>query len=170
MKTNLKKNIPNLLSLSRIFLFIPLIVVYNNDYFLLCLIVVSLYSLISDELDGYYAKKWNVTSEFGAILDSLGDKIFVISVLFILIYKIPSVTLLILSIMTIIREMIRLSCKHNKVKKSIDVDKTSIIKAWLQYFSLPLLYYDVNLGLLMLSISVFLGFKFYIDLYKSWKH
>ena len=47
-----------------------------------------------------------------------------------------------------------------------DVDKTSIIKAWLQYFSLPLLYYDVNLGLLMLSISVFLGFKFYIDLYR----
>jgi phosphatidylglycerophosphate synthase len=167
MQTNFKKNIPNILSLSRIFLFIPLIILYDSDYFLLCLIVVSLYSFISDELDGYYAKKWNVCSEFGAILDSLGDKIFVISSLFILLYKIPSVILLTLSIMTLIREMVRISFKHNTIKNLINVDKISIIKTYLQYFSLPLLYYNLNLGLITLSISVLLGLKFYVDLYKN---
>ncbi len=72
-------NIPNLLTLFRIAA-IPLIVlVYFSNIPYLNWVCVILFSLagISDALDGYLARKWNQTSNLGAFLDPVADKLLV---------------------------------------------------------------------------------------------
>ena len=71
------KNIPNILTLVRIILIIPIVFfleVSNLNavwYFLLI-------AGISDYLDGYYARKYKFITKIGSILDPLADKIIII--------------------------------------------------------------------------------------------
>lgn len=90
-------SLPNLLTLSRIF-FIPIYVYFflEGDY-LIAGIVFS-FSAISDFLDGYFARKFNLTSQIGKILDPLADKLTIISILFLLVISniIPKIIAIIL--------------------------------------------------------------------------
>ena len=71
------KRIPNLLSISRIVLCLPLLMVdaMTVPFWVLYLIAGS-----TDMLDGFLARRWGVESKFGAILDSLADFVFVLVV------------------------------------------------------------------------------------------
>ena len=75
--------IPNLLTILRI-LSIPLLIFLvlssSNFYNFFALILFILIS-ITDYLDGFLARKMNVVSKFGEMLDPIADKIFIISVL-----------------------------------------------------------------------------------------
>ena len=69
-------NLPNFLSVSRIFLIIPIIIFFENELFFVSLITFIAASL-TDFLDGYFARRKGFTSDLGAFLDLLADKIFV---------------------------------------------------------------------------------------------
>jgi CDP-diacylglycerol---glycerol-3-phosphate 3-phosphatidyltransferase len=69
-------NLPNLLSLARI----PLVLVFLQQNMTLRVIGIVL-AMISDGLDGFIARRYNRTTQFGAFLDPLMDKFFVIFVL-----------------------------------------------------------------------------------------
>ena len=69
-------NIPNVLSVSRILLLIPVIIFFESGFFFLSLTAYILAS-ITDYLDGYFARQNNQTSDIGALLDLLADKLFV---------------------------------------------------------------------------------------------
>ena len=72
------KKIPNILSILRIVL-IPLVAwLILFDFFLYALIT-TIFIAISDFLDGFIARKFNVQSEIGSYLDSIADKAFIIS-------------------------------------------------------------------------------------------
>lgn len=74
-KKTRKKQIPNMLTLSRLlapFLIIPCSIA---GAFPLALSFVALFS-ITDLLDGYIARKYHLTSEIGKNLDALADKVF----------------------------------------------------------------------------------------------
>ncbi|MEI8321057.1 MAG: CDP-alcohol phosphatidyltransferase family protein [Alphaproteobacteria bacterium] len=75
MQQNLKKNIPNLLSLFRLIVTFWLIlkIVQGNFQGLLVLFVVG---CASDFLDGYLARTFKWETSLGKILDPLADKIF----------------------------------------------------------------------------------------------
>jgi CDP-diacylglycerol--glycerol-3-phosphate 3-phosphatidyltransferase len=81
-------NLPNTLTVLRIFL-VPVMVgllwvepkPYENV--ICCLIFVG--AMITDVIDGWLARKWNLTSPVGAYLDPLADKLMVITVLIMLI-------------------------------------------------------------------------------------
>ena len=75
------KEIPNLLSLIRILLIIPLMYFILITEYKLALIV-FLISAVTDLLDGWLARYLNCESAMGAILDPLADKILLISVFF----------------------------------------------------------------------------------------
>jgi cardiolipin synthase len=79
------KYIPNTLSIARIFLsFLLVPLILNNK--IPAGIIVFVMAGISDFLDGYYARKFNVTSNLGAMLDPLGDKILMTVSYFLLAY------------------------------------------------------------------------------------
>ncbi len=76
-------NLPNALSLLRMLLALPVcIALWNNQ----TAIAVSLgvLAMLTDYLDGYFARKLNQISEMGKILDPLADKVMVISLIIIL--------------------------------------------------------------------------------------
>lgn len=74
------KHIPNILTILR-FIFIPIILyfIFTGNYILG--IVFFTISGITDVLDGFIARKFNLVSNFGKLMDPLADKLTQISVL-----------------------------------------------------------------------------------------
>ena len=68
--------IPNAISLMRICLIAPIILLFINDEFGWALGLFVIASL-SDGLDGYIAKKYDWNTRLGAFLDPAGDKLLV---------------------------------------------------------------------------------------------
>ena len=71
------KRIPNILSMSRIVLCLPLLLVDTMTIPFWTLYVTA---GLTDMLDGFLARRWGVESKFGARLDSLADFVFVLAV------------------------------------------------------------------------------------------
>ena len=69
------KYIPNILSIIRILLipFILISVIYDKFFLAILLIIIA---SITDFLDGRIARKYNATSDLGAKLDIVADKLF----------------------------------------------------------------------------------------------
>lgn len=78
-KNKIKKQIPNVLTLIRgVVAPITIIpaVIKGNIYF--AFIAIAICSL-TDTFDGWYARNFNAQSEFGALLDAICDKLFVLT-------------------------------------------------------------------------------------------
>ena len=71
------KQIPNILSASRIALCLPLLMV---DAMTVPFWVLYVIGGTTDMLDGFLARRWGVESKFGARVDSLADFVFVLAV------------------------------------------------------------------------------------------
>lgn len=74
------KNVPNILTIIR-FLFIPIIVnlIFTGDYILA--FVFFTISGATDVLDGFIARKFNLISNFGKLMDPLADKLTQVCIL-----------------------------------------------------------------------------------------
>ena len=71
--------IPNLISLFRISLLIPLFFLLNDlDSNRFEVITIILIAFISDLSDGFIARKFNQITDLGKLIDPIGDKLFVI--------------------------------------------------------------------------------------------
>ncbi len=97
-------NLPNILSISRIFLFVPIILLFENGFFLFSLLIFIIAAL-TDYFDGYFARKNNQTSKVGSLLDLIADKIFVSSLLIWMTFYFDNLIILISSILIISREI-----------------------------------------------------------------
>ncbi|KXT77760.1 CDP-diacylglycerol--glycerol-3-phosphate 3-phosphatidyltransferase [Streptococcus sp. DD13] len=83
-----KENIPNILTIGRIFvipIFILLLTLWNHvEVHLLAAFLFALASF-TDFLDGYLARKWKVVSNFGKFADPMADKILVMTAFIMLV-------------------------------------------------------------------------------------
>ncbi|MGQ7367193.1 CDP-diacylglycerol--glycerol-3-phosphate 3-phosphatidyltransferase [Streptococcus suis] len=83
-----KENIPNALTVGRILvipIFILLLTVWDSTVsHVLAALIFSLAS-ITDYLDGYLARKWQVVTNFGKFADPMADKILVMSAFIMLV-------------------------------------------------------------------------------------
>ena len=110
MKTlNFKKNIPNIATIFRIIIIIPIVILMNlaplykeniiyyfqafdsqliniNTFNFIAFILFVIAS-ITDWFDGWYARKNNLVSDFGKFWDPIADKILINSVLILLLYN-----------------------------------------------------------------------------------
>ena len=78
--------IPNVLTLfiSMASIVLPVIIIYAGEIGALMAAPILILAGISDYFDGFYSRKYNVTSNFGKILDPVADKLLVIGVIFAL--------------------------------------------------------------------------------------
>jgi cardiolipin synthase len=72
-------NIPNVITLGRILL-VPIIVWAIASNQMAVAFVVFVAAGVSDAVDGFLAKRFNMTTEIGALLDPLADKALLVSI------------------------------------------------------------------------------------------
>ena len=96
--------IPNLISLSRIFLIFPIIfsIMINNIQLSISFFLIASFT---DFLDGYFARYLEQESILGANLDLLADKIFVSSLLIFISFHFDNLVILIMTILIIASEI-----------------------------------------------------------------
>ena len=106
-------NLPNKLTVMRIFLVLPLVLVLLLPVNMVTTILgafIFLVTAITDLLDGKIARKYGLVTDFGKFLDPLADKFMVISAMMCIMYRSHSNALIfniftILVMVTVFREL-----------------------------------------------------------------
>ena len=77
------KNMPNLLSFSRIFatILVFILAIVNQPWSFLIATVIFFLASVTDLLDGYLARRYHLVSPLGIFLDLTADKVFVSAIL-----------------------------------------------------------------------------------------
>lgn len=88
METYNKKiiTIPNMITVFRLLLLIPLFITFFKKRYILSLIIIVI-SGVSDVVDGKIARKFNMVSEFGKIMDPIADKLTQIAIMLLLSFR-----------------------------------------------------------------------------------
>ena len=164
----------NLLTLSRIFLaaVIFLLLTRPEGYFLA--FILFFVAGVTDYFDGYLARKYNLTSEIGEILDPIADKILIVFVLFGLSVNLTSYFIALMASLIITREIWVGALRDLNARKGIS-DATKVmflakIKTSIQLFtiSIYLLGLTLNNMLLILFGDMFLFLSLLITLYTGY--
>ena len=177
------KNLPNVLTISRIVLLAPLLIMIYLPIDQLNLISVILFILIAltDFFDGFFARRQNIMSEFGKMLDPIADKLLVVGVLIVLMIKGTIEDLTILpALLIIFREIfisgLREFAANRNSYASIDVSQVGKLKTAIQMLSLLLILSSLvfkhlmillNIGIIFLWISMALALISGYIYYKS---
>ncbi len=139
---SLKRQIPNILSIFRIFLafWCCHLALTFSQFNLSISLGLFMLAAATDFLDGYLARKWNIISSFGKIVDPIADKILILGILFIFSYKgvVPMVLAIIIAFREILLTVIRLLLLSKKIViASIQSGK---FKTFSQVMSLVIIY------------------------------
>ena len=151
MQEKRRKQIPNTLSLIRGFLapitIIPAVLT-NHIYLAFTLIA---FCGLTDCFDGWYARNYNAQSEFGADLDAICDKLFVLTLTFPLAFEYTSWIVLIL----VLELIISIINSHYRLK-GIDARSSLLGKAKTVVLdcSIALCYFDYILAIPDLAITI----------------
>ncbi len=177
-------HIPNILTLSRI-LIVPiwLLGFYYNWYYFCIFIII--YSAYTDFLDGWLARKLNLTSIFGEAIDPIADKIF-LSVVLISYVSDARINFIFASII-IVREIIvsglrEILAKYNK-STVLKVSTLAKYKTAFQFLTILVIgciplnaslakefyFYGSILLYLTTIITIFTGYKYVINSIKELK-
>ena len=171
--------IPNLLSIFRMTAFLPIIILFSFEYYITSFFLFTA-AAWSDFFDGFLARRYNITSNLGSLLDLLADKVLVSSILIFLVFFTGNVYLLILTIIIILREISISSLRLFLVSDGVEIsnitpDNYGRIKTFLQMFSLSLLLIYPLFGnvffivaLILLLLSTFLSILSFINYLKIW--
>jgi len=164
-----KKMIPNILTFSRIIV-TPLIIFLGIKEYYEALAIICIIVALTDCFDGKLARKWGVCSEFGAKLDTIGDKLLAISLLSILVVN-KKIFLYLLIFETLIALINIIIYLKSKVTNSILIGK---IKTWILYTTLifgvinlffPKIHIIMNIGIVLSLIFQLLTLVSYIKNY-----
>ena len=173
--------IPNLLSAFRMIAFLPVIILFLSEYYLSSFFLFTA-AAWSDFLDGFLARRYNITSDLGSLLDLLADKILVSSILIFLVFYTTNIYLLILTTVIVVREISISSLRLFLVSSGVEIsnitpDKYGKLKTFLQMFSLSLLliyplfgkffFTSVLILLLLSTIFSILSFLNYLKIWSS---
>ncbi|MBE7082458.1 MAG: CDP-diacylglycerol--glycerol-3-phosphate 3-phosphatidyltransferase [Clostridiales bacterium] len=140
-------NLPNKLSMIRIFLIPVMIFFYLADFVpfgKVIAIVVFILAAFTDFLDGKIARKYNLVTNLGKLLDPIADKLLVISALLLVVIDqtIPAPYGVIIAIIIIGRELLISAFRQIAATKNVVMaaDMFGKIKTFTQDIALPLLF------------------------------
>ena len=152
----------NYLTILRILLILPVLALaspYPGIYNWMALVLFVIAG-VTDHLDGYVARKTGSTSNLGALLDLVADKLLIIITLFYFISYTSNLFLVIPSAIIIIREVVissfRQLLSENKGQNPIKVTFIAKSKTTLQIFALSFLIISPNFGQPFFIITIVL--------------
>lgn len=146
---NLKLIIVNLLTLVRVIGTIILIPLYNA-FGGVVVGITSFICYLTDSIDGILARKWHVSTFFGALLDGFSDKLFTI-INFIILYLITPYALI-----PIIIELLIVLVQTLKFSRNLNIQSNLIgkCKVWILAITVVLTFFCSDIGTIsMLSLN-----------------
>lgn len=156
----MKKYIPNILTTYRglTSIFIPFL--FFKSYYLL-FIILFISAVLSDFLDGYLARKWNVISNYGKIADAIGDKLFAISALVTILFFHNKIFLvsLVLELFIIVTNLLIYIFSGNIKKRNFNNRNSSIygkVKTVFLFITLIIGYLSYKINFLNIFIIPFI--------------
>lgn len=160
-------NIPILLTSLRIAA-IPLVILFFYLDMPLTTSVIFGLAGLTDWADGYYARKYNQESRFGAFLDPVADKLIVATALILVVEREAMIWITLAGILIISREIV-ISALREWMAETGQRSKVAVayigkVKAVMQIFALIFLLYNQNLfglplreiGLVLLAVATLL--------------
>ena len=148
--------IPNLLSISRLFLVFPLILFLevNKPFYIFVLIIIG---ALTDYFDGLIARKFNLQTRLGAILDPLSDKVFY---LIPLVYLCKNNLIPFWSLSLILFRELIISSLRNNTKDGLPASQLGKFKTFFFFISVISFFSPLKIGFLNSFALVFywLGF------------
>lgn len=163
------KNIPNYISISRIIMSIALLI---PKTFSITFYIIYIYCGLSDMLDGFFARKYKITSELGAKIDSIADMIFVfVSVLKIIPFIEISIAIYIWIIIIMLIKIFNIIFGYIKYKKLTVLHSVANKITGFLLFILPLIieFLDIKIiTTLICGIAIFSAIQesYYIKIRK----
>jgi phosphatidylglycerophosphate synthase len=138
------RNIPNALSISRIFIALPIILLFShlNPYTYLAALALLIVAISTDALDGYFARRWNLVSETGFVLDAMGDRAIQLALIlvFLVRYSFSPLFVWLLVFRDIAIYAVRVLSKGWLVKsremRPVFLFHTTCLRIWLGFFML----------------------------------
>ena len=140
--------LPTILTLFRIFLLPVMIVVFYLPYRYSNIVAAAVFAAaaLTDWLDGWLARRWNMQSAFGAFLDPVADKLMVAVTLFLLVQDNHTPLMAITSAIIIGREIaisaLREWMSEIGERKTVNVAGIGKIKTTMQIFAILVLLYQ----------------------------
>ncbi len=126
----LHRNIPNLLSISRIPASALFVLVFSisDPFWFWAAVFLAVTALATDFADGYLARKWRVVSETGYFLDGLGDKCFTIAFCLVITRIMPNTVFTMWALIT--RELLLYGFRAIDPSKTQNLQKLRWISLW----------------------------------------
>lgn len=190
-------NLPNKLTIIRMILIVPIIVCFSlftwyvityekgqfqnvnlqtsSQYFLYAIGIMFIISMITDFLDGYFARKNNQITVFGKLFDPLADKITITITLIFLSYF--QYTYIYIVIFMIIRDLIVDGSRNIFAKNNLKIEASIYgkLKTIFQSIAIPVILFlipviDNNIWWQMLIINIPMIIALFLSIYSGYQY
>lgn len=175
MSAKSKVIIPNILTISRIILTPIIILLLVSKHYTIALFF-TIIACLTDFFDGYLARKFKTTTAYGAKLDALSDKVFVIGLILSLMFKFK--ILVFIMILEILIGLFNYYVyKNNKETKTLMIGKikTNLLFGTICFCFLALKFKGINflisgLGLATINIQILTLISYIVNYYDLLKN
>ncbi len=190
-------NLPNKLTIIRIILIIPIIILFSiftwyvitfensefknvnlhssSQYFLYTIAIIFIISMVTDFLDGYFARKNNQITIFGKLFDPLADKITITITLIFLSYF--QYTYIYIVIFMIIRDLIVDGSRNIFAKNNLKIEASIYgkLKTLFQSIAIPIILFfipviDNNIWWQLLIINIPMIIALFLSIYSGFQY
>ena len=174
-------NIPNLISLLRIFFIVPILILLNygevhKSYFAL---IIFLLASLTDYLDGYIARRTDSETSFGALLDLIADKLLISIILIYLVTFFTNLFYLIPVLLMVSREMSILAVRQHYAERQLKVQTVASqlgkLKTFSQMIAISILILSTvhpeytTISISLLWVSAIISTYSFFDYITRWK-
>lgn len=164
--------IPNCITIIRILLIpVYLYLFVQGEFFLAGIIFAA--SALTDLVDGHIARKYNMESRLGKLLDPLADKLTIVSILFVLIKldiipRIVSIIILGREIFILLSAVITYFFGHDLIDPTF-IGKTSVFLLYtaITFKLLNINYFGNWLFYIIIPINIFSAVDYFLKAYRK---
>lgn len=152
--------VPNLLSFFRLCLIPPIVWLYSVRQDYLWTLLVLILSSVTDIIDGFIARRFNMISDFGKALDPVADKLTQAAMLFCLVGRfsymlVPLVLLVVKEVVTGITALISIK-RTNVVKGAVWHGKLTTVALY-SMMAIHLIWYNIPYAVSLILVGVCVG-------------